>query len=172
MPLAAAVAEVHEMSDLMDKQLALRLTAYREGWQAAELAHAADYDAGYVDGLLGLKHAQHDAVEAAKLDALRWGPRGHEHYSDPRLSDAGRGEATHRAAAAWEPYGLPPPGMVHLSGSVVHHHQCQPVCHQYAPGWYSPAEAAGVLARLPGNYAETIAELRAMASAPHRKGAA
>lgn len=57
------------------------------GWRLAERAHADDYDCGYVDGLLRRKHLEHDAVDAAKLEVLRWGPGGREHFGDPRPGD-------------------------------------------------------------------------------------
>jgi hypothetical protein len=75
------------LSDERDLWQRLCLSAFREGWQAAEQAHADDYDLGYVDGLLRRKHIEHDAVEAAKLEVLRWGPGGREHYADPRPGD-------------------------------------------------------------------------------------
>jgi len=86
-PLRQAVADLLEVSDLLDASLRLRLAAFREGYQAAELAHADDYRRGLIDGALARKRAQHDLVELARLDALRWGPGGREHFGDPRPGD-------------------------------------------------------------------------------------
>jgi hypothetical protein len=69
--------------------------AWREGYRAAEQAHADDYSAGYVDGLLGRKRLEHDAVEAARIELARWGPEGREHFGDQRPGDyPGRGGAS------------------------------------------------------------------------------
>ena len=61
--------------------------AWREGYRAAEQAHADDYSAGYADGLLRRKHLEHDAVEAARIELARWGPGGRAHFGDPRPGD-------------------------------------------------------------------------------------
>jgi hypothetical protein len=78
------VAAWLRLSDERDIQLALRLASWREGWRAAERAHADDYHCGYVDGLLRRKHLEHDAVEAARIELARWGPGGREHFGNPR----------------------------------------------------------------------------------------
>jgi hypothetical protein len=52
--------------------------AYREGWRAAELAHADDHGRGYGDGVLARKRAQHDLFDAAKVYARRWTVRGEQ----------------------------------------------------------------------------------------------
>ena len=39
-----------------------------------------------------------------------------------------------------------------LAGPVVHYHQCNAACYSYKPGWYTPAEAAAIMATLPGSY--------------------
>jgi len=93
-----AVTDLLELSDERDQWHARVLGAYREGWQAAERAHADDYHLGYVDGLLRRKHLEHDAVEAAQLDARRWmvhgEPRTRETFSLPHPDDyPGRGGA-------------------------------------------------------------------------------
>lgn len=92
--LAEAVGGLLEWSDAMDAQLTLRLAAFREGWRAAEQAHAGDYDLGFVDGLLRRKRMEHDEVDAAELEARRWGRAGRAHFADPRPGDfPGRGTA-------------------------------------------------------------------------------
>lgn len=170
------LAALLELSDLMDRQLVLRLRAYREGWQAAEQARADDYSTGYADGTMGHKHAQHDAVEALKLYMRRWSLRGQRRsrrtFSAPHPDDCGPGEAARRARASWEPLGLGPgPGWVHLGGRYVHQHRCVAACRGYEPGWYRTGDAIAILAALPGGYAETIASLRAMTAAPGRSAA-
>jgi len=75
-PPAEAAAAVLELSALMDAQLALRLAAFREGWQAAWQARASDYHRGYIDGLLRRKHAEHEAADALRLYLRRWELRG------------------------------------------------------------------------------------------------
>lgn len=94
-PDAAAALE---LSDERDEHLRLRLAAFRDGWQAAEQAHADDYALGYVDGLLRRKHLEHDAVAAAQLEVRRWTvhgePRTRETFSLPHPDDyPGRGGA-------------------------------------------------------------------------------
>jgi hypothetical protein len=98
------------------------------------------------------------------------GDRDGDHDVSPNLQAGdypGGAEGLARVRASWLAQGLglgPGPGWIHLSGAVVHYrHACQPACHAYEPGWYTPAEAAAILATLPGDYAEAIASLRAMA---------
>jgi hypothetical protein len=74
------------------------LNNWRAGYEAAELAHADDYDRGYADGILGRKHAEHLVVDAARLFARRWELRGEarirETFGRPHPADfAGRGDA-------------------------------------------------------------------------------
>lgn len=86
------IAALLELSDERDRWHARVLDAYREGYRATELARADAYTAGYVDGILGRKHLEHDAVEAARIELARWGPGGREHFGDPRPGDfPGRG---------------------------------------------------------------------------------
>jgi hypothetical protein len=96
--------------------------------------------------------------------------RTRETYGQPHPADSS-GDMTDRARASWEPYGLPPPGLVHLGGRVVHHHICTPACDAYAPGWYTPQAAAAILETLPGDYAEAIASLLASAGTSGRRAA-
>lgn len=89
---AAIVADVLSLSDERDRWERLCLAAFREGWRAAEHAHAHDYSLGYVDGLFRRKHIEHSVVDAAKLELARWGPGGRERFADPRPGDfPGRG---------------------------------------------------------------------------------
>jgi hypothetical protein len=70
-------AALLEVSDLLDGQLRMRLAAYRDGYQAGELAHADDYGAGYVAAIADAKRVQHKMVlllapaGAAWLDAVK-----------------------------------------------------------------------------------------------------
>lgn len=166
-----AVGNLLELSDLLDAQLRMRLQAFGEGWRAAEIAHADDYSAGYADGLLRRKHLEHNAVDAARIGLARWGPGGRERFADLRPGDyPGGAEGIARAKAGWEQagFGFPHwgPGWVHLGGRFVHgnpggHRPCTPACSAYRPGWYRIADAITILERLPGDYAATIADLRA-----------
>lgn len=159
-----------EVSDLLDAELRLRLAAYREGWQAAEQAHADDYQRGLVDGALGRKRAQHELVEMARLDALRWGPGGGERFGEPQAGDfTGGPEAVERVRQAWLRAGLslgPGPGWIHLGGRYVHHNgaygtaRCTAACYAYKPGWYRIADAIAIIETLPGDHSDALVELR------------
>lgn len=61
------------------------------------------------------------------------------------------------------------PEWTHLAGPAVHHHRCDPRCYAYRPGWYRLADAAAILALLPGDHAGEIAGLE---KAAERKAAA
>ena len=162
-------APLLELSDERDQWERLCATAYRDGYQAAETAHQDDYERGLVAGALARKRAQHDLVEMARLDVARWGPAGREHFADPRAGDfTGGAEAIERVRQAWLRAGLslgPGRGWVHLGGRVVHgnpggHRPCTPACSASRPGWHRIEDAVAILETLPGDYAETIAELR------------
>jgi len=80
------------ISDERDKWRRLAWELWHDGHQAAELAHADDYARGLVDGAYCRKRAEHDLVEAARLERLRWGEGGRAHFGDPRPGDfPGRG---------------------------------------------------------------------------------
>ena len=166
--ISAGHAVLLALSDERDAHLAARLAAWREGFAAGQAAHAGDYPAGYVDGALARKHAQHDAVEYARVLAARWGPGGRDHFAGPRPGDYPGGPAgLARVRASWAAAGssLGPPGMVHLGGPAVHGgHACTPACYAHQPDWYTVAEAIAIIAALPGDYAKTLAALRAQAA--------
>lgn len=86
-----ALAELLERSDERDRWHRFAWAMWREGWQAAERAHADDYHRGYVDGAAGRKHAQHDALEALGVYLHRWKlrgqPRGRRTFSQPHPDD-------------------------------------------------------------------------------------
>jgi hypothetical protein len=111
-------------------------------------------------------------IEHDELEARRWGPGGRQHFGDPRPGDRSPAEMLSRAHASWEPFGLPVPGMAHLSGPVVHWHQCNAACYAYTPGWYPIAEAITILRTLPGDYAGSIGELERKAADLERRAAA
>ena len=75
------------ISDERDKWRRLAWDLWHDGHQAAELAHADDYARGLVDGAYCRKRAEHDLVEAARLERLRWGEGGRAHFGDPRSGD-------------------------------------------------------------------------------------
>lgn len=95
--LAGALIGLIEYSDELDKQLRLRLAAFREGYAAGESAHADDYERGFADGVLSLKRAQHDAYRLVDLDAKRWELRGEKRsrtsFSQPHPGDYPGGAA-------------------------------------------------------------------------------
>lgn len=92
-------AELLELSDERDQWERLRQAAYRDGWQAAERAHADDYHRGYVDGAAARKHAQHAAVEALDVYLRRWKLRG-ETRTRPTFSQPHPGDYQGREGAA------------------------------------------------------------------------
>lgn len=168
------MAPTHPLLALSDERdlWQRRITqAYREGFAAAERAHANDYRNGHHDGILGRKRFEHEWVEEARLELARWGPGGPEHFGDPRPGDYRGGPVD----ASWISAGYslgPGPGYVHLSGRAVHWHKpCTKACSAYEAGWYTIDAAIAILATLPGDYAETIAELRAQAPAEGRLAA-
>lgn len=81
------------LSDERDQWSRYAQQQWLDGYAAAEAAHAGDYSAGYLDGILRRKHAEHDHVEYELLQFLRWGPGGPEHYGDPRPGDFPGGRA-------------------------------------------------------------------------------
>ena len=169
------VAAVLELSDERDVHLRLRREAFREGWQAAEVAHADDYNRGYHDGVLRRKHAEHEAVEALRLYLRRWELRGGRRtratFAEAHPADfTGGPGAVERTRQEWLRAGFslgPGPGWVHLGGRLVHHNgaygtaRCTAACYAYEPGWYRIADAIAIIETLPGDYAEALAELRA-----------
>ena len=174
-PAAAAALEIAELTEL---EARLRQRAGREMY---ERGHEDGYRQGYERGARLLEESWPDVVrpvlqdrpEHAALEARRWGPGGREHFADPRPGDRTPAGMVANATASWEPFGLPEPGMVHLSGPVVHWHRpCTAPCYAYRPGWYTFARAAGILATLPGDYGDTIAELKERAAREGRRTAA
>lgn len=159
---------------------------HRMAREAFERGRACGLSEGYVEAIADVKAAQHAIYGVLarhhEVSERRWHVccrpcrlRGHRSgcpdcenrtsrtFSQPHPADSS-GDVTARALAAWEPSGMPPAGMLHLGGPAVHHHRCERTCREYRPGWYTPAEAAGILATLPGDYASAIEELRAQAA--------
>ena len=98
MPLAAAVADLIDRSDHLDALLRLRLAAYREGFAAGEAAHADDFERGFTEGVMALKHTQHDAARLVQVESQRWQVRGERRarqtFGRPHPGDfPGRGDA-------------------------------------------------------------------------------
>ena len=80
------------ISDERDQWIRFAWELWHDGHRAAEFAHADDYARGLVDGAYCRKRAQQDLVEYARLERLRWGDAGREHFGDPRPGDfPGRG---------------------------------------------------------------------------------
>lgn len=73
MVLAEAVARLLAYSDEVDKQLRLRLAAWREGFAAGERAHEDDYERGVHDGRMLNKRAEHYVNDLFKLQVKRYG---------------------------------------------------------------------------------------------------
>lgn len=82
-----------------DRELAARLAAWSDGWRACETRNDDQYQAGYIDGLLDRKHAQHDMVAQLRLDQARWGPGGRGRFADPRPGDYPGGPVPWEGAA-------------------------------------------------------------------------
>jgi hypothetical protein len=91
-PLAQAVAELVERSNLLDLSLKLRLAAWREGYshgyergvddgrrQAEAEAERAWYQATHPIAIGGIGHDE--------LERRRWGPCGRAQAGDPRPGD-------------------------------------------------------------------------------------
>lgn len=76
--------QVIALSDERDQWQRFALQMWRDGYAAAELARADDYQRGLVDGAYCRKRSEQDLVELARLELLRWGPGGREHFGDPR----------------------------------------------------------------------------------------
>jgi hypothetical protein len=74
-------------SDRREREEQRRLQAWRDGWNACEHALGDTYEAGFADGILALKQAQHDAYKLTEIEIARWGPRGREHFADPQPGD-------------------------------------------------------------------------------------
>ena len=79
------------MSDERDQALARILAAHREGYYAAWQDGADRYNAGFYDGAIRRKHAEHDVVGAQRVENARWELRGEhrtrETFADPHPDD-------------------------------------------------------------------------------------
>ncbi len=91
---AAVRAYVLAEADRIERETAWQLAAWRDGWRACEIHHGDAYEAGFADGIMAVKRAQHDAYRLTQTDVARWGRGGREHFADPRPGDfRGRGAA-------------------------------------------------------------------------------
>ena len=61
--------------------------AWRDGYDAGRRSRQDDYARGVADGAYARKRAGQDTVEQARLELLRWGPGGREHFGDSRPGD-------------------------------------------------------------------------------------
>jgi hypothetical protein len=91
-----------ELSDERDLELALRLAAWRDGWQAGNAAAEAAWSAGYAHAVAEIKGAQHGLVllvrGLAETEARRWVLRGERRsrqtFALPHRDDfPGRGDS-------------------------------------------------------------------------------
>lgn len=86
-------ARVLAESDLRDRELRLRLAAWREGYAAAAAQFREHYERGLTDGVLAYKAAEHGVVRDLRQHLRAWGGL-REHFADPRPGDyMGRGAA-------------------------------------------------------------------------------
>jgi hypothetical protein len=145
-----------------------REDGWREGHEAAEHEMAERWDkiAGPI--------ARIDPERThGDLEVRRWGPDGREHFGDPRPGDRSPAQMIEKARASWAPLGLPPDGLVYISGPAVHWHRpCTSACYAYKPGWYSPERVIEILRTLPGDYRANISELERKAARQERGCAA
>jgi hypothetical protein len=78
-PLAQAVAELVERSDLLDLSLKLRLRAWRDGYREGA---RGQYEAGYAAAIADVKGAQHALYNhlrrVRELEDGRWIVRGQQ----------------------------------------------------------------------------------------------
>ena len=80
------IAYVLADSDRADRELALRLEAWRDGWRAA-CQHLGDrYEEGFADGLLYRKQLEHATVAELRGELARWDGR-REDFGKPRPGD-------------------------------------------------------------------------------------
>jgi hypothetical protein len=151
--MCADARRLLEESDERDSWLRRVLEAERRGYDRGVSSMADEYAHGWADGILARKRAEHEIVDEIRLEIARWGPGGREHFADPRPDDF-RGLPTSAG-----------PARIWLGGPPVHYHACNAACRAIrADRPYTPAEAAAILAGLPGNYAGTIASLRALSA--------
>ncbi|HUZ29930.1 MAG TPA: hypothetical protein VMU90_11850 [Solirubrobacteraceae bacterium] len=107
---------------------------------AAAAVRDRAWSEGFAAALADVKAAQHGIVRDVRQHLRTWdGIR--EEFGRPRPGDYTGAPARAGSDEVW------------LAGPVVHHHQCLPACYAYRPGWYTRAEAAAILAALPGDYA-------------------
>jgi flagellar biosynthesis/type III secretory pathway protein FliH len=94
-PLRQAVAELLELSDLLDAGLRLRLDAYREGYAEGL---KAGYERGYAQAVADWKVTAAGMTwlggpAYAELDRRRYPPDGRLSWIIPRQGGAGQGAA-------------------------------------------------------------------------------
>jgi hypothetical protein len=169
-------------------EIELRRRLAREAYErAAADVRERSLAEGYLLAVEDIKGAQHDVYRDALLEARRWHVccvrcrrRGHregcpdcedrnrETFGCP-VDDESPAELVARARESWAPLGLVPADKVYLAGKVVHRHSpCAAAC-DYPADWYTPGEAAAILARLPGDCRDAIDELQRKAAVQGRR---
>jgi hypothetical protein len=71
-PLAFDAVTWLSLSDERDLNLRLGDASWRSGWRAAELHLGDQYAAGWHDGVLAYKRAEHGIVDDLRREAARW----------------------------------------------------------------------------------------------------
>lgn len=87
-----AVADL--LSRLGEREMWLRHmdASWRDGYAAGRASRADDYEAGFADGCMAHKRAQHDVHRLVQLETARW-DGWRENFGDPRPGDfLGRGD--------------------------------------------------------------------------------
>lgn len=154
---AEQVADAIERCDAIELLERRLRNNWLAGFAASEMAHRDDYEAGFHDGVIARKTAEHDAHRLAEDDARRWVVHGEirtrQTFGQPHRDDFPGARS-------------PVPRRRWLGGAPVHHHYmrggppCPATCYQITPGFYDPDDAAAVLEKLPSDYSEEIARLR------------
>jgi hypothetical protein len=141
-PPAAVLLAV---SDERDRWLLRVLRAEQRGFDRGR-------EAGYLEGRQA-EAAERDAAWAEIAAPAARGPvTGRRGEPRTRLTFS-RAHPADRPVRPWHP------SAVWLGGPPVHHHGCTAPCRKIRPGEYSAADAAAILAGLPGDYSPEIAGL-------------
>lgn len=142
-PPAVDVSAYLELSDTLDMSQRLAQAAERDAYERGRQdGHAA----GYVAAVADFKAFQHGVVAELRQHLVTWdGLR--ERFANARPTDYPGGPRPRLY-----------PGKVWLAGPTVHYrHRCAGACFAYEPGWYTPEDAAAILATLPGDYGAVAA---------------
>ena len=164
--LRAELAEVYAERDLL-RAMVLDMS------DAADVARQLDHDDARRIGAAEYERGERDGYErgartladgwarywpdraaapsADEQECRRWGGGGRERYAEAAEGDRTGAQIVADARASWETAGftLPPVGWLYLGGPPTHHHNCGAACRAIVPGWYSPDDAAAIIATLP-----------------------